>query len=70
MARAVFDIDHKIFFDPPSKVMKIKTKVNRGDLKAFAQQRKTYMRLEDNPKNGRKYLQIKQIRGLIFKIYK
>ena len=30
----------KIFFDPPPRVMKIKTKINKWDLKAFAQQRK------------------------------
>ena len=35
-------INHsKIFFDPPPKVMKIKTKINNWDLiKAFTQQRK------------------------------
>ena len=39
----LFDINHnKILFDPPPRVMEIKTKVNKWDLslKAFAQQRK------------------------------
>ena len=31
--RTLFDINHsKIFFDPPSGVMKIKTKINKWDL--------------------------------------
>ena len=44
IGRTHFDINHsKIFFDPPPRVMKIKTKINRRDLmklKAFAEQRK------------------------------
>ena len=44
IGKTVFDINHsKIFFDPPPRVMKIKTKINKWDLinlKAFAQQRK------------------------------
>ena len=37
----LFDINHsKIFFDPPPRVTEIKTKINKWDLKAFAQQRK------------------------------
>ena len=43
--KTLFDINHsKNFFDPPPRVMKIKTKRNKWDLmklkKAFAQQRK------------------------------
>ena len=30
----------KIFYDPPPRVMEIKTKINKWDLKSFAQQRK------------------------------
>ena len=31
--RTLFDINHsKIFFDPPPRVMKIKTKINKWDL--------------------------------------
>ena len=44
IARTLFDINHSnIFFDPPPRVMKIKTKMNKWDLmklRAFAQQRK------------------------------
>ena len=33
IGRTVFDINHsKIFFDPPPRVMEIKTKVNKWDL--------------------------------------
>ena len=39
-----FDINHcKVFFDPPPRVMKVKTKETYGiqlNLKAFAQQRR------------------------------
>ena len=42
--RTLFDINHsKIFFHPPPRVMKIKTKISNWDLiklKIFAQQRK------------------------------
>ena len=42
--RILFDINHsKIFFDPPPRVMEIKTKINKWNLmklKTFAQQRK------------------------------
>ena len=32
----LFYINHsKIFFDPPPKVMEIKTKINKGDLMKF-----------------------------------
>ena len=33
IGRTVFDINHsRIFFDPPPRVMKIKTKINKWDL--------------------------------------
>jgi len=44
IGRTLNDINQsKILYDPPSRVMKIKTKVNKWDLiklKAFSQQRK------------------------------
>ena len=41
IGRTLFDTDHsKIFFDSPLRVTEIKTKINKWDLKAFAQQRK------------------------------
>ena len=50
----------KIFFDPPPRVMKIKTKINKWDLiklKSFCTAKET----RNNPQNGRKYLQMKQL---------
>ena len=32
IGKTVFDKNHKIFFDPPPRVMKIKTKINKWDL--------------------------------------
>ena len=44
IGRTLFDINNsKIFFDPPPRVMEVKTKINKWDLmklKSFAQQRK------------------------------
>ena len=44
IGRTLDDINQsKIFYDPPSKAMEIKTKINKWDLikpKSFAQQRK------------------------------
>ena len=58
----LFDINHSnIFFDPPPRVMKIKTKINKWDLiklKSFCTAKET-IKIKDNPQNGRKYLQMK-----------
>ena len=36
IGRTLFDINHsKIFFDPPPRIMEIKTKINKWDLKKF-----------------------------------
>ena len=36
IGRTLFDINHsKIFFDPPPRVMEIKTKINKWDLVKF-----------------------------------
>ena len=41
IGRALADISHtKIFYDLPLRVMEINTKINKLDLKIFAQQRK------------------------------
>ena len=43
IGKTLFDVNHsKIRYDPPTKVMEIKTKINKSDLilKAFAQRRK------------------------------
>ena len=42
IGRTLCDINHsKILFDPPSRVMEIKTKITKWDLNTFAQQRKS-----------------------------
>ena len=65
IGRTLYDINHsKILFDPPPLEMEIKTKIHKWDLmklKSFAQQRKPQTRQKDNPQNGRKYLQMKQL---------
>ena len=61
IGRAFFDINQsKIFFDSPSRVMKIKTKINKWDLiklKSFCTSKEIIKR----KRNGRKYLQRKQL---------
>ena len=66
IGRTLFDINHsKIFFDQPPRVMKIKTKINKWDLiklKSFCTAKKTINEMKrNNPQNGRKYLQTKQL---------
>ena len=44
-------------FDPPPRVMEIKTKINLQDLiklKSFGKAKKTINKWKDNPQNGRK----------------
>ena len=50
----LFDIHHsKILFDPPPRVMEIKTKVNKWDLiKSFAQQKETENKIKRHPSMG------------------
>ena len=62
IGRAFFDINHsKIFFNPPPRVMEIKTKINKWDLmklKSFCTAKKTINKTKRQPQNGRKYLQM------------
>ena len=54
----------KIIFDPSPSVMKIKPKINKGDLiklKSFWTTKETISKMKNNPQNGRKYLKIKQV---------
>ena len=45
ISRILDDINQsKIFYDPPPRVMEIKTKIKKWDLKSFAQQRKLQTR--------------------------
>ena len=63
IGKTLCDINHsKIFFDPPSRVMEIKTKINKWDilkLKSFCKAKETINKT-NNPQNGRKYLQMKE----------
>ena len=63
--RTLFDINRSnILFDLRPRVMKIKTKINRWNLiklKSFSTTKETIKR-KDNPQNGRKYLQMNQLR--------
>ena len=64
IGRILFDINHsKIFFDPPPRIMEIKTKINKWDLmklQSFCTAKETINKTKSNPQNGRKYLQTNQ----------
>ena len=64
--RTLYDINHsKILFDPPPTAMEIKTKINKWDLmklKNFCTAKETINKMKDNSQNGRKYLQMKELR--------
>ena len=53
IGRALFDINHsKIFFDPPPRVMAIKTKINKWDLtklKSFCKAKETTNKMKRQP---------------------
>ena len=64
IGRTFFDINHsKILFDPPPRVMEINKIKKWGlmKLKRFCTAKETVKRRKDNPQNGRKYLQMKQL---------
>ena len=65
MGRTLYDINHsKILSDPPPREMEIKTKINKWDLmklKSSCTAKETINKTKDNPQNGRKYLQMKQL---------
>ena len=58
IGRTLNDINQsKILYDPPPRVMEIKTKVNRWDLiklKSFCTVKETINKVKNNPQNGRK----------------
>ena len=60
IGRTLFDINHsKIFFDPSSRVMKIKTKINKWDLinlKGFCTAKKTINKMKRQPLEWEKIL--------------
>ena len=65
IGRTLYDVNHsKILFDAPPREMEIKTKINKWDLmklKSFCTTKETITRRKDNPRNGRKSLQMKQV---------
>ena len=55
IGRTLCDINHKILYDPPPRVMEIKTKVNKGNLiKSFCTAKETISKVKKQPSEGRK----------------
>ena len=71
----LFDINHSnILFDPPPRIMTVKTHINQWDLitlKSFCTAKETIKKKrKDNPQNGRKiFTKEATEKGLIFKLY-
>ena len=65
IGRTLFDINHSnIFFDPPPRVMEIKTKINKWDrmkLHSFCKAKETINKMKRQPSEHRKYLQTKEL---------
>ena len=75
LGRTLFDINHsKIFFDPPPRVMEIKTKVNKLDLmklKSFCTAKENLNKMKRQPSEWDKIFANEATdKGLISKIYK
>ena len=75
IGRTVNDINQsKILYDPPPRVMEIKTKVNRSDLiklKSFYTAKETISKLKRQPSEWEKIIANETTdKGLISKIYK
>ena len=75
IGRTFDDINQsKILYDPPPKVMEIKTKVNKWDLvnlKSFCTAKETISKVKRQPSQREKIIANETTdKGLIFKIYK
>ena len=76
LGRTVFDINsgNIFFFDPPPRVMKIKTKVSKGDLiklKSFLIAKETVNQVKRQPTEWEKiFANYATNKGLIAKVYK
>ena len=75
IGRTLFDIKYsKIFFDPPPRVMEIKTKINKWDLmklKSFCTTKETLNKTKRQPSDLEKIFSNESTeKGLISKIYK
>ena len=74
IGRTLFDISHsKIFFDPPPRVMDIKTKTNKWDLmklKSFCTAKETINKMKRQPSEWEKIFANEAMdKELISKIY-
>ena len=74
IGRTLFDINHcKILFDPPPRVMEIKTKVSKWDLmklKSFCTAKETINKMKRQPSEWEKIFANKATnKGFISKIY-
>ena len=75
IGRTLFDINHsKIFFDPPPRVMEIKTKINKWDLmklQSFCTAKETINKMKRRPSEWEKIFANESLdKGLISKICK
>ena len=75
ISRTLDDINQsKILYDPPPRVMEIKTKVNKGDLiklKSFCTAKKTINKVKRHPSEWEKIIANETTdKGVISKIYK
>ena len=74
IGRTLFDIKHSnISFDPPTKVIEIKTKINKWDLikcKSFCTAQETIRKMKRQPTEGEKiFANDATDMGLVSKIY-
>ena len=74
IGKTLFDINSKIFFDPPPRVTEIKTKINKWDLiklKSFCTAKETINKMKRQPSEWEKIFANEVTdKGLISKIYK
>ena len=74
IGRTLNDINRKILYDPPSRVMEIKTKVSKYDLikfKSFCTAKETISKVKRQPSEWEKIIANETTdKGLISKIYK
>ena len=73
--QTLFDINHnKILFDPPPRILEIKTKINKWDLiklKSFCTAKETINKMKRQPSEWEKLIANETTdKGLVFKIHK
>ena len=65
IGRTLYELNHsKILFNPPPRVMEIKTKINKWDLmtlKSFCTAKETINKMKRQPSEWEKYLQMNQL---------